>query len=108
MRFTAELEEGNDFATSANFGGGGRGYLFNCLSTLPSGRIPLAALRAIPRTVHGAWSRKACIRRPMLSVNPKMLPRPNELEKASSPAANAPAPRTWPLANITTGKHDSF
>ncbi|MER5978572.1 hypothetical protein ABT142_18960 [Streptomyces sp. NPDC001857] len=30
MTFTAELEEGNDFTTSANFGGGGRGYLFNC------------------------------------------------------------------------------
>ncbi|MEU9213956.1 hypothetical protein AB0D27_40210 [Streptomyces sp. NPDC048415] len=30
MTFTAELEEGYDFATSANFGGGGRGYLFNC------------------------------------------------------------------------------
>ncbi|MEU8513847.1 hypothetical protein AB0C76_19990 [Kitasatospora sp. NPDC048722] len=30
MTFTAELEEGYDFATSANFGGGGRGYLFDC------------------------------------------------------------------------------
>ncbi|MEU9045289.1 MULTISPECIES: hypothetical protein [unclassified Kitasatospora] len=30
MTFTAELEEGCDFATSANFGGGGRGYLFSC------------------------------------------------------------------------------
>ncbi|MEU6512341.1 hypothetical protein [Streptomyces sp. NPDC046942] len=30
MTFTAELEEGHDFATSANFGGGGRGYLFDC------------------------------------------------------------------------------
>jgi hypothetical protein len=28
--FTAELEEGSDFATSANFGGGGRGYVFHC------------------------------------------------------------------------------
>ncbi|GAA2260939.1 hypothetical protein GCM10010430_51330 [Kitasatospora cystarginea] len=28
MTFTAELEEGYDFATSANFGGGGRGYVF--------------------------------------------------------------------------------
>jgi hypothetical protein len=30
MAFTAELEEGHDFATSANFGGGGRGYVFDC------------------------------------------------------------------------------
>jgi hypothetical protein len=30
MTFTAELEEGRDFATSANFGGGGRSYLFTC------------------------------------------------------------------------------
>jgi hypothetical protein len=30
MTFTAELEEGADFATSANFGGGGRGYIFHC------------------------------------------------------------------------------
>lgn len=30
MTFTAELEEGYDFATSANFGGGGRGYVFRC------------------------------------------------------------------------------
>ncbi|MFJ9821531.1 hypothetical protein ACIRU3_41065 [Streptomyces sp. NPDC101151] len=30
MAFTAELEEGHDFATSANFGGGGRGYVFSC------------------------------------------------------------------------------
>lgn len=30
MTFTAELEEGSDFATSANFGGGGRGYVFRC------------------------------------------------------------------------------
>ncbi|WP_329389934.1 hypothetical protein OG625_37660 [Streptomyces sp. NBC_01351] len=30
MTFTAELAEGYDFATSADFGGGGRGYLFNC------------------------------------------------------------------------------
>jgi hypothetical protein len=30
MTFTADLEEGHDFATSANFGGGGRGYLFSC------------------------------------------------------------------------------
>ncbi|WP_406861342.1 hypothetical protein ABZO31_13150 [Streptomyces sp. HUAS MG47] len=30
MGFTAELEEGYDFATSANFGGGGRGYVFSC------------------------------------------------------------------------------
>ncbi|MFD8910234.1 hypothetical protein [Streptomyces sp. NPDC059575] len=29
MTFTAELEEGADFATSANFGGG-RGYVFHC------------------------------------------------------------------------------
>ncbi|MGJ5748819.1 hypothetical protein FB563_6379 [Streptomyces puniciscabiei] len=32
MTFTAELEEGYDFATSANFGGGGRGYVFHCRS----------------------------------------------------------------------------
>lgn len=30
MTFTAELEEGPDFATAANFGGGGRGYVFRC------------------------------------------------------------------------------
>ncbi|MGW1197911.1 hypothetical protein ACWD4B_19035 [Streptomyces sp. NPDC002536] len=30
MTLTAELEEGYDFATSANFGGGGRGYVFSC------------------------------------------------------------------------------
>ncbi|TJZ98424.1 hypothetical protein [Actinacidiphila oryziradicis] len=30
MTFTAELEEGYDFTTSANFGGGGRGYVFSC------------------------------------------------------------------------------
>ncbi|WP_327174242.1 hypothetical protein OG599_02400 [Streptomyces sp. NBC_01335] len=30
MMFTAELAEGYDFATSANFGGGGRGYVFHC------------------------------------------------------------------------------
>ncbi|WP_405782749.1 hypothetical protein [Streptomyces sp. NBC_00859] len=30
MAFTAELEEGDDFAASANFGGGGRGYVFSC------------------------------------------------------------------------------
>ncbi|KUH36437.1 hypothetical protein ATE80_23490 [Streptomyces kanasensis] len=30
MSFTAELEEGADFETSANFGGGGRGYVFHC------------------------------------------------------------------------------
>jgi hypothetical protein len=30
MAFVAELEEGHDFATSANFGGGGRGYVFTC------------------------------------------------------------------------------
>lgn len=30
MTFTAELEEGHDFTTSANFGGGGRGYVFTC------------------------------------------------------------------------------
>ncbi|WP_327432648.1 hypothetical protein [Streptomyces sp. NBC_01236] len=30
MAFVAELEEGCDFATSANFGGGGRGYVFGC------------------------------------------------------------------------------
>jgi hypothetical protein len=30
MAFTAEFEEGADFATSANFGGGGLGYVFHC------------------------------------------------------------------------------
>jgi hypothetical protein len=30
MTFTAELEEGADFVTSVNFGGGGRGYVFHC------------------------------------------------------------------------------
>jgi hypothetical protein len=30
MTFIAELEEGHDFSTSANFGGGGRGYVFSC------------------------------------------------------------------------------
>ncbi|MEV6897719.1 hypothetical protein [Amycolatopsis sp. NPDC051372] len=30
MTFTAELAEGYDFATSANFGGGGLGYPFTC------------------------------------------------------------------------------
>jgi hypothetical protein len=30
MTFTAELEEGADFRTSANFGGCGRGYVFHC------------------------------------------------------------------------------
>ncbi|MEV6740760.1 hypothetical protein AB0N14_28955 [Streptomyces sp. NPDC051104] len=30
MAFTAELQEGYDFAASANFGGGGRGYIFTC------------------------------------------------------------------------------
>ncbi|WP_189554415.1 hypothetical protein [Streptomyces lavendofoliae] len=30
MSFTAEFEEGADFATSANFGGGGLGYVFHC------------------------------------------------------------------------------
>ncbi|GGZ22618.1 hypothetical protein [Streptomyces poonensis] len=30
MTFTASLEEGYDHATSANFGGGGRGYVFGC------------------------------------------------------------------------------
>jgi hypothetical protein len=30
MTFTAELEEGHDFATAANLGGGGRGYVFRC------------------------------------------------------------------------------
>ncbi|MDF3294385.1 hypothetical protein [Streptomyces silvisoli] len=30
MTFTAELEEGCDFATSVNFGCRGRGYLVNC------------------------------------------------------------------------------
>lgn len=30
MRFTVELEEGHNFATAANFGGGGRGYVFRC------------------------------------------------------------------------------
>lgn len=30
MAFTAELEEGADFETSANFGGGGLGYVFHC------------------------------------------------------------------------------
>jgi len=30
MRFTAELKEGHDYTTAANFGGGGRGYVFRC------------------------------------------------------------------------------
>lgn len=30
MTFAAELEEGYDFATAANFGGCGRGYVFRC------------------------------------------------------------------------------
>ncbi|MFB7287676.1 hypothetical protein [Actinacidiphila glaucinigra] len=30
MAFAAQLEEGADHATSANFGGGGRGYVFAC------------------------------------------------------------------------------
>ncbi|WP_406178363.1 hypothetical protein [Streptomyces sp. NBC_00996] len=30
MAFTAELEEGYEFATKANFGGGGRGCIFSC------------------------------------------------------------------------------
>lgn len=30
MAFTAELEEGHDHRTAANFGGGGRGYVFHC------------------------------------------------------------------------------
>ncbi|MEJ8640247.1 hypothetical protein WKI68_00115 [Streptomyces sp. MS1.HAVA.3] len=30
MAFAAELEEDYDFATGANFGGGGRGYVFTC------------------------------------------------------------------------------
>ncbi|MCI3929014.1 hypothetical protein [Streptomyces sp. AN091965] len=30
MAFTAQLEEGYDFSTSANFGGGGIGYVFTC------------------------------------------------------------------------------
>ncbi|MBC9718805.1 hypothetical protein H9Y04_40390 [Streptomyces sp. TRM66268-LWL] len=30
MTFTAELEEGADYETAANFGGGGRGYVFHC------------------------------------------------------------------------------
>jgi hypothetical protein len=30
MTFLAELEEGHDWATKANFGGGGRGYVFSC------------------------------------------------------------------------------
>lgn len=30
MTFAASLEEGYDFATAANFGGGGRGYIFRC------------------------------------------------------------------------------
>lgn len=30
MTFVAELADGRDFATSANFGGGGRGYVFGC------------------------------------------------------------------------------
>jgi hypothetical protein len=30
MTFTASLEEGYDFITSANFGDGGRGYVFTC------------------------------------------------------------------------------
>lgn len=35
MAFTAELEEGHDRTTSANFGGGGLGYVFTCA---PCGR----------------------------------------------------------------------
>ncbi|GGV49593.1 hypothetical protein [Streptomyces spectabilis] len=31
MAFTAQVEEGYDFATSANFGGGGIGYVFHCV-----------------------------------------------------------------------------
>ncbi|MFD5074216.1 hypothetical protein [Streptomyces sp. NPDC058371] len=31
MTFTVELEEGYASAASANFGGGGRGYVFHCL-----------------------------------------------------------------------------
>lgn len=30
MTFIAELEEGHDYATAPNFGGGGRGYVFHC------------------------------------------------------------------------------
>lgn len=30
MTFTAQLEEGHDHTTSANFGGGGIGYVFSC------------------------------------------------------------------------------
>ncbi|MFH8839528.1 hypothetical protein [Streptomyces sp. NPDC017868] len=30
MAFTAQLEEGHDYATAANFGGGGLGYVFSC------------------------------------------------------------------------------
>lgn len=30
MAFTAELEEGDEAAACANFGGGGRGYVFTC------------------------------------------------------------------------------
>ena len=30
MTFTAQLEEGHDHSTAANFGGGGRGYVFHC------------------------------------------------------------------------------
>ncbi|CAL9585176.1 hypothetical protein [Streptomyces sp. enrichment culture] len=30
MTFTADLEEGAEFETSANFGGGGLGYVFHC------------------------------------------------------------------------------
>ncbi|GGN23386.1 hypothetical protein GCM10011609_76180 [Lentzea pudingi] len=30
MTFAAQLEEGYDFSTAANFGGGGRGYVFHC------------------------------------------------------------------------------
>lgn len=30
MSFTASLEEGHDHAAAANFGGGGRGYIFTC------------------------------------------------------------------------------
>lgn len=30
MKFAASLAEGRDNATAANFGGGGRGYIFTC------------------------------------------------------------------------------
>ena len=43
MTLTAELEEGHDLATAANFGGGGRGYVFP-VRQLREGRVPLPML----------------------------------------------------------------